>query len=112
MNAQEILGHGPTRLDSILDNSEFYDYELFEIILGKVDAVLDNSELYDYELVNITLHKLDVVLDKSEVYDYVLGNNTTDYTIPVTKAVVTTYYLLTEDAFVIITEDDYRLRYI
>lgn len=50
MNTQDILRHGRTKLDAILDFSEYYDYELVENALGKVDAVLDYSEYYDYEV--------------------------------------------------------------
>jgi hypothetical protein len=57
MNTQDILRHGRTKLD----------------------AVLDNSELYDYKLVENVFEKVDITLDYSEYYDYTLGDNTADY---------------------------------
>lgn len=88
MNTQDILRRGKTRLDAILDFSEFYDYELVENVLGKVDAVLDYSEYYDYEV----------------------GDNALDYIYYETFAIVGNY-ILTEDSFIITTEDNYLLEY-
>lgn len=83
MNSQDILRHGRTKLDAVLDFSEFYDYELVENVLGKVDAVLDYSEYYDYEV----------------------GDNSLDYiyyeTFPLAGC-----YILTESGCVIITENN------
>ena len=79
MNTQDILQRGETRLDAILDLSEFYDYEVVDGVIGKLDAVIDYSEFYDFELVEIVIGKVDAVLDYSEFYDYTLGDNTRDY---------------------------------
>lgn len=50
MNTQDILRHGYTKLDAVLDYSEYYDYELVENVIGKLDAIVDYSEYYDYEI--------------------------------------------------------------
>lgn len=110
MNTQDILKHNGTRLDINVDVSETYDYELVENILGKVDAVIDYSEYYDYELVEIVLGKVDVVLDYSEFYDYTLGDNKLDY-IYYETFVSLGKYILTEDRYIISSEDNYLLVY-
>lgn len=60
------------------------------------------------------LHKggtrLDIVLDSSEYYDYELGDNTKDFTfnkalIPITNNV------LTEDDYILTTEDNFNLQW-
>ena len=50
MNTQDILRFGKSQLDTTIDLSEHYDYELVENVIGKVDIVLDYSEYYDYAL--------------------------------------------------------------
>ena len=110
MNTQDILIRNGTKLDINIDGSENYDYALVDDILGKVDAILDYSEYYDYELVDIILGKVDVVLDYSEYYDYALGDNSLDY-IYYETFVTIGKYILTEDRFIISTEDNYLLEY-
>jgi hypothetical protein len=87
MNNQNILRKGGTKLDSKIDSSELYDYELVEDILGKVDIILDYSEYYDYDL----------------------GENLNDYVYAYTKVFI--YRILTEDGEFLITEDGFKLRY-
>lgn len=55
MNTQDILNRGGTKLDAILDFSEYYDYVIVENVIGKIDVVLDYSEYYDYTLGDNTL---------------------------------------------------------
>lgn len=110
MNTQDILRHGKTRLDTVIDISEQYDYELVDNVLGELNAVLDYSEYYDYELVEDIIGKVDALLDYSEFYDYTLGDNNLDY-IYYETFVTLTKYILTEDMFVITTEDNYLLEY-
>ncbi len=50
MNTQDILRHNGTKLDVVVDFSEYYDYALVEDIIGKIDVVLDYSEYYDYTI--------------------------------------------------------------
>lgn len=88
MNTQDILIHGRTKLDAVLDRSEYYDFELVEDIIGKVDAVLDYSEFYDYTL----------------------GDNTLDY-IYIETFVIVGPYILSEDYYIMKTEDNYYLEY-
>jgi hypothetical protein len=88
MNTQDILRHGRTIFDAELDYSEYYDYELVENVIGKIDATLDYSEYYDYTL----------------------GDNTLDYIYYETFTVVGNY-ILTEDNFIITTEDNYLLEH-
>lgn len=88
MNTQDILRHGRTRLDAELDYSEYYDYDLVENVLGKVD----------------------ITLDYSEYYDYTLGDNALDYIYYETFVTIGDY-LITEDNFIITTEDNYLLEH-
>jgi hypothetical protein len=112
MNIQDILRKGGTKLDTNLDTSELYDYEVIDSILGKVDAVLDYSELYDYELLEIVIGKVDATLDYSEFYDYTLGDNKMDYIYYETfVTVLTGQFLITEDNYLFETEDNYILEY-
>jgi hypothetical protein len=91
MNTQDILRHGRTRLDAELDNSEYYDYELVENVIGKVD----------------------VILDYSEFYDYTLGDNSLDYIYYETFVTeITGKYLMTEDSCIITTEDNCMIEYV
>lgn len=92
MNTQDILRKGPTKLDAILDNSEYYDFQLVEI-----------SE--------INLGKVDIVLDSSEFYDYTLGDNTRDYIYREVFAVLLGDFLTTEDDYILTTEDNYYLQW-
>lgn len=40
-------------IDIIIDNSEFYDFELVDSIIDYgIDIILDNSDVFDYELTN------------------------------------------------------------
>jgi len=90
MNIQDILRKGGTKLSAKLDVSELYDYELVDVILGKVD----------------------IVLDYSEFYDYALGDNTMDYIY--VKIIVTTLvgdFLVTHDDYILTTEDNYNIQY-
>ena len=89
MNTQDILRHTGTRLNIELDYSEYYDYELLEDVLGKVD----------------------ITLDYSEYYDYTLGDNTHDYIYYETFVVADQPYILTEDEYIISTEDNYFMEY-
>jgi hypothetical protein len=50
MNNHNILKYRGTKLDGQLDNSELYDYELVDGIIGRLDLILDMSEFYDYKL--------------------------------------------------------------
>ena len=88
MNTQDILRRGVTQFDVVLDFSEYYDYELVENVIGKIDAVLDYSEYYDYTL----------------------GNNSLDY-IYYETFVALGNYIITEDRYIIKTEDNYYLEY-
>lgn len=88
MNIQDILQKGGTRLD----------------------AVIDNSEYYDFELVEFTFEKIDIILDYSEFYDYTLGDNTRDYIYRETFVIIGDY-LTTEDNYVLTTEDNYNILY-
>jgi len=89
MNTQDILKHGSTKLDIQLDYSDYYDYELVENVLGKIDITLDYSEYYDYQL----------------------GDNNLDYIYYETFISIGNY-ILTEDNFIIATEDNYLLEHI
>lgn len=111
MNTQDILRHGKTILDGVLDNSECYDFELVQTFpVCQLDMGLDISELYDYKLVDDILGKVDITLDYSEFYDYALGDNNIDY-IYYETFVILTKYILTEDMFIITTEDNYLLEH-
>jgi len=113
MNNQNILRKGRTKLDSRLDNSELYDYELVQNPFSMVDIVLDYSEYYDYDLIDVIFGKVDVVLDFSEFYDYKLGNNVVDYIYyePVVPT-ITGKILITDDNFIITTNDNYMIEYV
>jgi hypothetical protein len=88
VNTQDILKHGRTKLDAELDLSEYYDYKLVEDILGEVD----------------------ITLDYSEFYDYTLGDNTLDYIYHETFVTLGNY-ILTEDRYIITTENNYLLEH-
>ena len=88
MNNQNILKYRGTKLDVILDNSELYDYELVDNILGKLDAEIDHSELYDYKLGNIAVDY--ILIERFET----IGN-----------------VIITDDDFIIVTEDNYMIEY-
>jgi len=91
MNIQDILRKGGTKLSAKLDVSELYDYELIDVIIGKVDAVLDYSEFYDYTL----------------------GDNTKDYIyIEIFVTTITGKVLITDDNFIITTDDNYMIEYV
>ena len=93
MNTQDILRNGGPRLDAVLDFSEYYDFELCEVV------VIDDF-----------LHHIDIALDYSEFYDYTLGDNAMDYIyrgIPVEEC----KYILTEDDYVLETHDNFYLLY-
>jgi hypothetical protein len=112
MNIQDILRKGGTRLDLIIDNSEYYDYELVESIVCQIDTKIDISELYNYELVDNVLGKVDLALDYSEFYDYALGDNTLDYIYYETLVTtITGKFLVTEDNYIFSTEDNYMIEY-
>ena len=53
---------------------------------------------------------LDVALDSSQFYDFELGDNTMDYTSYETFASQETY-ILTEDGFILMTENNISLIY-
>ena len=112
MNIQDILRKGGTKLDAALDNSEYYDYELVQTIICQIDTTIDISELYDYELDENIVKRIDARLDSSEFYDYALGDNTLDYiyyeTFPTTLAGP---FLITEDYFILTTDDNYIIEY-
>jgi len=88
MNNQNILKYRGTKLDVILDNSELYDYELVDNILGKLDMELDFSEFYDYKLGNIAVDY--ILIERFET----IGN-----------------VIITDDDFIIVTEDNYMIEY-
>jgi hypothetical protein len=112
MNIQDIIRKGRTKLDIVLDYSEYYDYELVQPIICQLDTRIDISELYDYELVDNIFGKVDIVLDYSEFYDYALGDNTIDYIyIETGVTVLTGKFLITEDNYLFITEDNYIIEY-
>ena len=91
MNIQDILRKGGTKLSLKLDVSEIYDYELIEIVIGKVD----------------------VTLDYSEFYDYTLGDNTKDYIyVEIFVTTITGKVLITDDNFIITTNDNYMIEYV
>lgn len=54
---------------------------------------------------------LDLKLDSSEYYDYDLAETMNDFIIRREEILAETFYLLTENGFVLTTEDNYRLRY-
>jgi hypothetical protein len=110
MNIQDILRKGGGKLGVKIDNSENYDLELVENIIGKVDATLDYSELYDFQLVEMELGKIDMVLDFSEFYDYTLGDSADDY-VHRDVVIAQTTYLVTEDNYIITTHDNYNIQY-
>jgi hypothetical protein len=113
MNIQDILRKGGTKLSTKLDVSELYDYELIDVIIGKVDAVLDYSEYYDYELLEIVIGKVDATLDYSEFYDYTIGDNTMDYIyVKIVVITITGKVLITDDNFIITTDDNYMIEYV
>lgn len=68
-------------IDIIIDNSEFYDFELVDTNIDYgVDLVLDNSEFFDLELTDsIIEYNVDMVLDNSSFYDYELTNDDINY---------------------------------
>jgi hypothetical protein len=92
MSTQNILQKGPTKLGTILDNSEYYDYQLVDI-----------SE--------INLGKIDIVLDFSEFYDYTLGDNNIDYIYREIFGVLLGDLLTTEDDYTLTTEDNYYIQW-
>ena len=112
MNTQDILRKGGTKLDAVIDNSEYYDYELVQTIICQIDTKTDISELYDYELDENVIRKIDARLDYSEFYDYSLGDNTIDYIYYETfVTILTGPFLITEDNFILVTDDNYIIEY-
>jgi hypothetical protein len=131
MNNQNILKKGSTKLGVILDNSEFYDFEVVDGIIGKIDIILDQSEFYDYEVVYGDVGKLDIVLDASELYDYEIIDGKIDVTLDISELYdykfgdskidyefieehpqpVTINQIITEDNFAFMTEDNYIIEY-
>lgn len=78
----------------------------------KLGLKVDVSELYDYELVDIVLGKVDIVLDYSEFYDYTLGDNKRDYIYrEVFVTTLTGDFLVTHDDYILTTEDNYNIEY-
>jgi hypothetical protein len=92
MNIQDILHKGGTRLDAVIDNSEFYDFQLV-----RIDNEINHGDI-------------DLILDYSEFYDYALGDNSIDY-IYRGAYVGECKYLLTEDNYVFSTHDKFLLLY-
>lgn len=93
MNTQDIRHNAGPRLDVVLDFSEYYDFELCEVVI-----------------VDDFLHHIDIVLDYSEFYDYTLGDYAIDYIyrgIPVEEC----KFLQTEDDYVLETHDNFYLLY-
>jgi len=75
-----------------------------------LDIIIDNSEVYDIELVVNEIVQIDLRLDSSEFYDYTLGDSTLDYIYIVTTILVGPF-IITEDDYIIETEDNYYLEY-
>ena len=76
----------------------------------KLGTIVDHSELYDYELVNSLFETIDAVLDISELYDYTLGDAKRDY-VEYIPSLVDTHFIITEDNFIFATEDNYMIEY-
>lgn len=89
MNNQNILNNRGTKLDAVLDTSEYYDFELAEIIFGEIDMVLDYSE----------------------IYDFIVDNSTVECNIN-ESFVITGKFIITEDNYAIITENNYIIEYV
>jgi hypothetical protein len=130
MNTQNISKYYGSKLDVILDNSEFFDFVLVnteEEYFGKsIDVVLDKSELYDFELVIISdelnQNFIDLVLDYSEFFDYelsvIMDDFDEDLVVESTRincidnvVEIVTNGLQTEDLFYILTEDNNVILY-
>ena len=72
--------------------------------------MIHNYQFFDYELDESVSRHLDCILDSSEYYDYELGDNELDY-IYFETFVTILPYILTEDGYIISTEDNYLLEY-
>jgi hypothetical protein len=116
MNSQNILKFYGSKLDIILDYSEFYDY----IIDNKenVDLIVDNSELYDFELITIKdTPKIDIVLDYSELYDFELTNELDyqnayiDENVSIINLKPDNYFIMTVDYKVLKTQDNVEIQF-
>ena len=107
-------------MDISLDTSEFFDFTLDTSDF--VDLALDMSEFYDFklDLLYDEIDYVDIVLDYSEYYDFELVNGfevDSDILIgvkPIIKIGLDAYEwaLLTEDDFVLYTQDDEYLQYL
>lgn len=68
-------------IDIIIDNSEFYDFELVDSIIDYgIDIILDNSEFFDIEITDSIIESnIDAIIDNSDVFDYELTNDEINY---------------------------------
>lgn len=104
MNTQNISKYYGSKLDVILDNSQFYDFTLVKSTEksedNPVDVILDYSEYYDFELSLIT-----------NDFDENLVVLTTPIYCPNEFVELVSNGLETEDLFYILTEDDNIILY-
>jgi hypothetical protein len=120
MNTQDILKYRGYNFDISLDYSELYDFILDTT--GSVDLALDMSEFYDFtlDLRYDEMDHVDLVLDYSEFYDFELVNGyeiESDMLIefkPIIKIKNEQYEwaILTNDDYVLFTQDDEYLQYL
>ncbi len=107
-------------MDISLDTSEFFDFVLDTSDF--VDLALDMSEFYDFklDLLYDEMDYVDIILDYSEYYDFELVNGfevDSDILVeikPIIKIDLNTYEwaILTQDDFVLYTQDDEYLQYL
>jgi len=57
------------------------------------------------------IKNLEVILDSSEYYDYDMAENKSDF-LYLEVISISGNFLLTEDNFIFLTEDNYRIEYI
>jgi hypothetical protein len=120
MNTQDILKYRGYNLDISLDTSELYDFVLDTT--EAIDLTLDMSEFYDFtlDLRYDEMDHVDLVLDYSEFYDfelvdgYVVESDILMEFKPLIKIKNEKYEwaILTQDEYVLFTQDDEYLQYL
>jgi hypothetical protein len=93
------------KIDIILDNSEFYDFELYTDLFDvKIDIIIDDSEFYDFILTDENIDEsIDIILDLSEFYDFIL----TDVDIDINELVEMTPVCIDCDDAIVSLDSEY-----
>lgn len=110
MGTQNIIGSKLGGLDVNLDFSELFDFTLDDILSTRLDVITDYSECFDFTLDDILSVRLDAIADSSECFDFTMGDSTKDYVL-FEQFISDDDYLLSENDFILKTEDEYYLIY-